>query len=224
MTLPVYGDAGVPPGYLEPQQWVAAPAYDGGGYYAHYGGRGVHLSEPQLQELWIQAGGPPAAAPVAAAIAEQKESGGWSDAWNSAGATGFWQIMYPGSAPPGTTRPQLFTPAGNAKAAVRLYDASGWAPWGSDASQVHPGPLAPAKTPGLFGSILGAVTGNPGGLAANLAPNPVVDAVAGANPFSSTTSWTGIAITVLIVAAGAGAAVIGAARLARGRGEGPDSG
>lgn len=151
MGYPTYGSGGVPAAYLEPQQWIPDPSYQGGGYYAHYGGKGVHFTQPQLEELWDRAGGPRAAAPAMAAIAEQVESAGWTDAWNSSGATGLWQVEYPSSAPPGMSREQLFTPAGNAAAAVRLYRQGGYSAWGSDLSQVTLPPNAPAsKLPAGF--------------------------------------------------------------------------
>src|SRR5262252_4144178 len=88
------GSQGVPQRYLGGGRWVPDPRYQGGGWTS-YGQRGWHFTEPQLQRLWIAAGGDPALAPTMAAIAEQRESGGWSGAWNSTGATGLWQVEWP---------------------------------------------------------------------------------------------------------------------------------
>lgn len=87
----------------------------------------------QLESLWIQAGGPSATAPIAAAIA-LAESSGNSDALNltdnngTQTSVGLWQVsngthQYPSS---------WLTPQGNAAEAVAKYNAAGgWSPWGT---------------------------------------------------------------------------------------------
>ena len=74
----------------------------------------------QLEELWIQAGGSRALAPLMAGVAEV-ESGGNPNAYNASGASGLWQIEIPlhsGLVPGGGAN--VFNPADNAKAAVTL--------------------------------------------------------------------------------------------------------
>ena len=77
------------------------------------------LTYSQLEQLWIQAGGSPTLAPYAAATAIV-ESGGDPIAYNASGATGLWQIEYPGSDVLGYSSAQLDNPLDNAKAAVAL--------------------------------------------------------------------------------------------------------
>jgi len=120
-----------------------------------------------LQRLWIAAGGDPALAPTMAAIAEQRESGGWSGAWNSTGATGLWQVEWPGSSPRGWSRERLFIPIQNARAAVLLSNNSsaGIAQnWAGDLGGLAVGPLRPsASLPPHAGSLGGAGAGGGGG-------------------------------------------------------------
>lgn len=79
----------------------------------------ANLTYSQLEQLWIQAGGSPTLAPYAAATAIV-ESGGDPSAYNASGATGLWQIEYPGSDVLGYSSAQLDNPLDNAKAAVAL--------------------------------------------------------------------------------------------------------
>ena len=79
----------------------------------------ANLTYSQLEQLWIQAGGSPTLAPYAAATAIV-ESGGDPTAYNASGATGLWQIEYPGSDVLGYSSAQLDNPLDNAKAAVAL--------------------------------------------------------------------------------------------------------
>ncbi len=74
----------------------------------------------QLEQLWIQAGGSQALAPLMAGVAEV-ESGGNPDAYNPSGASGLWQIEIPVNAshvPGGASN--VFNALDNAKAAVSL--------------------------------------------------------------------------------------------------------
>ena len=74
----------------------------------------------QLEELWIQAGGSKALAPLMAGVAEV-ESGGNPQAYNPSGASGLWQIEIPVNArfvPGGAAN--VFNALDNAKAAVAL--------------------------------------------------------------------------------------------------------
>src|SRR6266550_8490232 len=80
--------------------------------------------QSQLQSLWVQAGGNPAAAPMASAIA-LAESSGNPGATSRTGDVGLWQInaaAHPGQA---TT-----DPLGNARAAVAISaNGTNWRPW-----------------------------------------------------------------------------------------------
>ena len=138
------------------------------------------LSFGQLETLWNQAGGPPSAAPVAAAIAEA-ESSGRTDALNDNPATGDysvgpWQINYFGSLRPGRTAqfgsPEqlLASPLRDARAAVSISNqGANFNPWTTYTSgayrgflpggvaQTGPGAVSPgASGLGLQGQVAGA--------------------------------------------------------------------
>ncbi len=150
MAYPSNYTSGVPTAYQGNLTWVSDPAYQGGGYYAAYD-RGIHYSYAQLEKLWMDAGGDPTLASDMAAIADS-QSGGYVGAWNSSGATGLYQIEYPDSAPknskgkPSVTRQQLFNPLTNTKAALRLEQQSGFAPWGGVPSSFVQNNVAPSKS------------------------------------------------------------------------------
>lgn len=78
----------------------------------------------ELQSLWIRAGGSPAAAPMASAVA-LAESSGNPNAYSRTGDVGLWQInaaAHPGQA---TT-----DPLANARAAVAISaNGTNWRPW-----------------------------------------------------------------------------------------------
>ena len=76
----------------------------------------------QLEQLWIQAGGPRAVAPLMAAIA-MAESSGNPNAKNPSGASGLWQIL--GNPFPGDP----FNPETNARMAVAKYKDQGLDAW-----------------------------------------------------------------------------------------------
>ena len=106
-------------------------------------------SYAQLEQLWINAGGAKAQAPMAAAIAEA-ESGGNSAALNltdnngTQTSVGLWQVSngthpYPAA---------WATPAGNATEAVAKYQAAGgWSPWGTYSSGAYRQFLNGSTTP-----------------------------------------------------------------------------
>lgn len=95
-------------------------------------------SYAQLEQLWINAGGSSATAPVAAAIAEAESGGNPLAAYpgttvapgagSNTDATGLWQIL---GVPAGFTPAQLTDPASNAQMAVAKYNAAGgsFSPW-----------------------------------------------------------------------------------------------
>jgi Lysozyme like domain len=104
------------------------------------GGTGTQYSFAQLQGLWINAGGPAAVAPIAAAIA-LAESGGCTTALNATdnGGTqssfGLWQISTGTHTPPSASWADGGT---NAALAVGKYrGAGGFSPWGTYASGAY---------------------------------------------------------------------------------------
>ena len=108
-------------------------------------------SYAQLETLWINAGGPKALAPVAAAIGEA-ESGGNSDAVNpndnngTQSSYGIWQISNGTHAPPS---PNWASPAVNAQLAVGKWKGAGqsFKPWGTFDSGAYKAFLSPGTTP-----------------------------------------------------------------------------
>lgn len=108
------------------------------------------LSFQALQDLWKQAGGSAASAPVAAAIA-LAESGGRPDAHNPKppdDSYGLWQINMLGSLGPARRRQfglssndQLYDPLTNAKAAVAISGGgssfSAWSTYTNGAYRAH---------------------------------------------------------------------------------------
>jgi Transglycosylase SLT domain len=99
----------------------------------------------QLEELWEEAGGPSDVAPLMAAIA-MAESSGNSNAYNSSGASGLWQIL---GAPDGWTgSTDWFNPITNAQAAVAKYETQGLSAWTTYTSgaykQFYNGSVPPA--------------------------------------------------------------------------------
>lgn len=94
-----------------PTPTANAPPSPGGGY-------GTVLSYAQIEQVWVQAGGPASVEATAANIAEC-ESGGNTRAYNTSGATGLFQIL--GQVVPG----DLYDPLVNAENAVSKFNASG---------------------------------------------------------------------------------------------------
>lgn len=95
----------------------------GGGGAASAGGE---FNKARLARLWIQAGGPPGVANIAAAVALAESGGnpGATGPLTSYGhrAAGLWQIHPP--------EPGSYNPLTNARQAVRKYQAAGgWSPW-----------------------------------------------------------------------------------------------
>ena len=122
----------------------------------------------ELEGLWINAGGPRALAPIAAAIAEA-ESGGNSTALNPSdnGGTqssfGLWQISNGTHTPPS---PNWSDPAVNAQLAVGKWKGAGdaFSPWGTYVSGAYKRFLSGRTTPntnvpGGGGSAGGTGTG-----------------------------------------------------------------
>jgi Lysozyme like domain len=106
----------------------------------------------QLEGLWINAGGSPATAPVAAAIAEA-ESGGFPGATsgNPDGGTnvGLWQLDTRGKGA-GKTVAQLKDPATNAKMAVQGSNGGkDWSAWETFANGAYKAFLSGKTQPNL---------------------------------------------------------------------------
>jgi hypothetical protein len=106
-------------------------------------------SYAQLEQLWINAGGSKATAPIAAAIAEA-ESGGNPQAVNATDnngtqtSWGLWQIS------DGTHNqpvPGILAAGTNAQQAVAKYNASGWQPWGTYTSGAYQAFLSNSTPP-----------------------------------------------------------------------------
>ena len=108
-------------------------------------------SYAQLETLWIEAGGPKALAPVAAAIGEA-ESGGNSDALNPndnggrQSSFGIWQISNGTHTPPS---PNWANPAVNAQLAVGKWKGAGqsFSPWGTYDSGAYRAFLSGSTSP-----------------------------------------------------------------------------
>ncbi len=176
-----------------------------------------HFSYPQLEALWIRAGGPRRMAPVMAAIGEVESHGDSAPtpgktgnnpatATGLPGAIGVWQEEWPlyENALPGLTSPdQLLDPLTNARLAVKLA--------GNDPSTMpgHP----------VYDNWIqweGDISGQPAYLhylspGARPAPGPAGSPGSGAD----SVSFGGLALIAVFVLAGAAAAVIGTARAAR---------
>jgi Lysozyme like domain len=86
-----------------------------------------HYTQKELQELWIQAGGNPAYALIASAIAEAESSGNSGATDNDANGTtdrGLWQINSVHGAQ------STYNPLANARAAVAISNnGTNWTPW-----------------------------------------------------------------------------------------------
>lgn len=135
------------------------------------------LSYAQMEGYWIKAGGPPAVAPVAAAIGEA-ESGGNTDAVNPndnggrQSSYGVWQISNGTHTPPS---PNWADPATNASLAVGKYKGAGntFAPWGTYATGAYRAYLNGSTTPDMN------VSGNPNATATETAAHQQSDCLWG---------------------------------------------
>lgn len=91
------------------------------------------LSCTGLEQLWVDAGGSPAAEVTAASIA-MAESGGNQFATGTVGERGYWQIN------PVNGALSTYDPAGNARAAVIMSaDGTNWSPWTTFTSGAYAG-------------------------------------------------------------------------------------
>jgi hypothetical protein len=115
------------------------------------GGTGTLITYAQGMGLWINNGGPAAAAPIAAAIM-MAESGGCTTAQNPTdnGGTqtswGLWQISNGTHSMPVAN---IYDPNVNAQQAVAKYRAAGnqFSPWGTYNSGAYTKYLSPGTTP-----------------------------------------------------------------------------
>jgi LysM repeat protein len=91
------------------------------------------LSCTGLEQLWVDAGGSPAAEVTAASIA-MAESGGNQFATGTVGERGYWQIN------PVNGALSTYDPYGNARAAVIMSaDGANWSPWTTYTSGAYAG-------------------------------------------------------------------------------------
>jgi LysM repeat protein len=91
------------------------------------------LSCTGLEQLWVNAGGSPAAEVTAASIA-MAESGGNQFATGTVGERGYWQIN------PVNGALSTYDPYGNARAAVVMSaDGANWSPWTTYTSGAYAG-------------------------------------------------------------------------------------
>jgi hypothetical protein len=127
------------------------------------------FSYGQLEQLWIQAGGPKAMAPLMAAIA-LAESGGnpsannYTDNGGTQTSWGLWQISNGTHSEP---VPNIDNPLVNAQQAVAKYNGQGLSAWGTYDSgayqQFYQGGVPPSKLP-QGGGGSGSNTGGAGGV------------------------------------------------------------
>jgi lysozyme-like protein len=135
------------------------------------------LTYAQMEGYWIRAGGPPAVAPVAAAIGEA-ESGGNTDALNPTdnngrqSSFGVWQISNGTHQPPS---PNWADPATNASLAVAKYKGAGnsFSPWGTFNTGAYRAYLNGSTTPDMN------VQGNPDAKASETAAHTQSDCLWG---------------------------------------------
>lgn len=108
----------------------------------------------QLEQLWINAGGPRAVAPVAAAIALAESSGDSTqenkvDNGGTQTSWGLWQISDGTHNQPVAN---ILDPVVNARAAVAKYTAAGgWSPWGTYDSGAYIAHLSGSVPPDAAG-------------------------------------------------------------------------
>ena len=136
----------------------------------------------QLEGIWIQAGGNPAAAPIAAAVA-LAESGGNPSAHNGNASTGddswgLWQVNMLGSMGAArrtqfgiTSNSQLTDPATNAKAAIAISsNGANWTPWTTYTSGAYQKFVQGGVTPNMTALGAGGSATSP---QATLTSNPL---------------------------------------------------
>lgn len=125
---------------------------------------GTDLSPGQLESLWINAGGPPAQAKTAAAIALAESHGDPSKDNTldpSGGSFGLWQIngAHLGESGVPENASDLYDPTTNAAAAVAVYKANGnsFNPWSTYTSQKYLAfmPTVANAVSGTVASIVG---------------------------------------------------------------------
>jgi Lysozyme like domain len=123
----------------------------------------------QLEQLWINAGGSSATAPVAAAIAEAESSGNSAavNATDNNGTQTSWGLWQISNGTHNQPVPNILDPTVNAAAAVAKYQASGWSPWGTYSSGAYLPHLANNVPPSSAGvpagtAVLTAATGSVG--------------------------------------------------------------
>jgi hypothetical protein len=105
----------------------------------------------QLEQLWINAGGPASVAPVAAAIAEAESSGNANatNATDNNGTQTSWGLWQISNGTHNQPVANILSPTVNAQQAVAKYQAAnGFSPWGTYDSGAYTAFLSPGTTPG----------------------------------------------------------------------------
>ena len=126
-----------------------------------------HLTYAQMEQVWIQAGGSPALAPLMAAIGEA-ESGGWAGATNPTDnngtqtSWGVWQISNGTHSSPAPGGADVYDPVENAKLAVGKLKGQGLGAWGTYTSGAYR-QFMQGNTPPGTGKIPGGTGGGTGG-------------------------------------------------------------
>jgi Lysozyme like domain/Peptidase family M23 len=121
------------------------------GMLAHLGAGSQGLGFPELQQLWVRAGGPKAIAPIMAAIA-LAESGGNPGAHaltRQEDSRGLWQVNV--RAHPRFSHANLYDPAVNAQAAVAVYRSQGLGAWSTYSSGAYASYLEGTAGPSFDG-------------------------------------------------------------------------
>lgn len=112
---------------------ASGPAGSGNGQATTTTSLSGTLSCAGLEQLWVEAGGSPAAEVTAASIA-MAESGGNQFATGTVGERGYWQIN------PVNGALSTYDPYGNARAAVIMSaDGANWSPWTTFTSGAYAG-------------------------------------------------------------------------------------
>ena len=99
----------------------------------------VRYTYSQLEELWIQAGGPRALAPLMAAIALAESAGdpGAENKTDNNGTQTSWGLWQISDGTHNQPAPDILTPLGNARAAVAKYNTQGLGAWGTYTSGAY---------------------------------------------------------------------------------------
>lgn len=152
----------------------------------------MQLRYGQLEQYWINAGGPKSLAPLMAAIA-LAESGGRTDAVNRTDnngtqtSWGLWQISNGTHSSPAPSGEDPFDPTVNAKLAVEKFHSQGLGAWGTYTSGAYkryyngstPAETLPQGGGGVTAGQPTTSTGSPDAILTGFNPVGVVESVVG---------------------------------------------